>query len=121
VTGVKRSASEERELGFMTKQNARNWNVSKRKYLNIGLDFDNTYSADPSLWDEFIAIAQKKGHRVICVTARRDTEENIEIVKIPGIPTIFTSLGSKIEKTNKLGLEIDIWIDDDPLTCARGH
>ena len=40
----------------------------------IALDYDETYTADPVLWDRFIGDANDHGHTVWIVTARRDTE-----------------------------------------------
>jgi len=88
----------------------------------IAIDFDNTYTACPKTWDAFIQIAQANGHRVVCVTARRDTNENREIVQIPGVMTYFTGLASKLwYMAEKLGVKVDIWIDDDPVSLVRGH
>jgi pyridoxine 5'-phosphate synthase PdxJ len=61
------------------------------------------------------------------VTARRDTEDNRETIanwmKSHGIDlyTHFSALGSKVEHMAKIGLKVDIWIDDDPKRCALGH
>jgi len=85
----------------------------------IALDFDETYTADPELWDEFIRLAQGRGHRVICVTCRRNTLENAEIVDLP-IPVFFTSHGSKLEHMYRVGVKVDIWLDDDPACVIHG-
>ena len=95
--------------------------------LRIGLDYDNTFTACPALWAKFIANAREMKHRVIIVTARRDTAENYEEIKTNlehwGCSTLilFCNLGSKIHATNKAGLPVDIWIDDDPITLVQGH
>ena len=72
-------------------------------------------------------IADQLGHRLICVTARRQTADNVDLIdewlasnKI-GLPVYFTSLGSKVAYMAAIGLNVDIWIDDDPQTCAMGH
>jgi hypothetical protein len=93
----------------------------------IAIDFDDTLTADSKLWGDFIRSAKTLGHRVICVTARRDTDDNNESVRdwmiSHGIelPVYFTSLESKVEHAKKIGLKVDIWIDDDPRRCALGH
>ena len=93
----------------------------------IAIDFDDTLTADPVMFRTLIAVMQSFGHRVVCVTARRDTDENREWVsdwmKEHGIDLYahFTSLGSKVEHMKKMNLKVDIWIDDDPRTCAMGH
>lgn len=41
-------------------------------HLILGLDYDHTFTADPDLWRQFISDAQRRGHTVVCVTARRE-------------------------------------------------
>ena len=80
--------------------------------MNISLDFDDTYSLDPAMWDKAIDLFQKSGHQVFCVTKR--FEENAEdIRKALRIPIIF-ALKSKSEAVKKQGIRIDVWIDDRP-------
>lgn len=86
----------------------------------FALDYDGTYTRDPALWDAFIAAAKAAGHRVLIVTCRRDTEENVADVKVEGCPVIFTRLGSKAECCAKRGTNIDVWIDDDPKCILYG-
>lgn len=90
----------------------------------IALDYDETYTADPELWDHFINQATVLGHSVICVTCRRDTEENRLEVKIPSIPKhnhYFTDLSSKRWYMEKREIHVDIWIDDLPETVKDGR
>lgn len=98
-----------------------------RRSLLIAIDFDDTLTADPELWRNFIESAKKLGHRIVCVTARRDTDDNRETVDSwmheHGIElyTYFTGLASKIDHMAKIGLKVDIWIDDNPRAAALGH
>ena len=95
----------------------------------IAIDFDDTLTADGELWRAFIESAIELGHKVICVTARRDTEDNNDTIdnwmRSHGIDlikrTYFTGLSSKVDHMEKLGIKVDIWIDDDPRKCALGH
>jgi len=93
----------------------------------IAIDFDDTLTADSQLWLRFIETAKKLGHRCICITARRETEDNIESLDnwmtMHGVhlPVYFTNLRSKTEFAKERGLKVDIWIDDDPKRCAIGH
>jgi len=95
--------------------------------VNIALDFDNTLTADPVLWSWFANKAKDLGHTVTIVTARRDTEENRDDVKLfqiehgVNLHTVFTNLRSKLEVCAERGMKIDIWIDDDPTSLVRGH
>lgn len=85
----------------------------------IALDYDGTYTKDPALWDQFIHAALVAGHKVVCVTARRDTEENRKDVKMP-IPVYFTSLSAKLWYMEKRGVKVDVWIDDEPDVVMHG-
>lgn len=93
----------------------------------IAIDFDDTLTMDAKLWRDFIASAIAIGHRVVCVTARRDTDDNNETIDTwmhsHGIDlrVYYTGLASKVEHMKTLGLNVDIWIDDDPRKCALGH
>lgn len=97
------------------------------KSLCIAIDFDDTFTADPKLWSAFITDAQDKGHRVLCVTSRRESEENAnditEAFEASGItlPIIFCNMGSKLWTMDKRGTEVDIWIDDAPHVIVNGY
>lgn len=94
--------------------------------MNIAIDFDDTLTASPDLWVCFVNKCTELGHRVYCVTSRRDTEENCEVVNewldTYGIQmhVIFTSLRSKLDVMRERDIKIDIWIDDRPETIIRG-
>jgi hypothetical protein len=93
----------------------------------IAIDFDETLTADAELWLHFVRKAKTLGHSVICVTARRDTESNRDIVRAwmwendIDLFTHYTNLGSKIDYMERIGVKVHIWIDDDPRKCALGH
>lgn len=97
------------------------------KPLTIGLDYDNTFTADPKLWSTFVNLARSLGHRVIIVTARRETQENVDDINAMldhwgcQMMVVFSSLGSKLHAVEKRGIKVDIWIDDDPEKLVRGH
>lgn len=78
----------------------------------IAIDYDNTYSADPELFDVFIAEAKKRKHLVICVTFR--DKEKHGAVDIKGVEVFYTSGMKKREYMKAQELEPSIWIDDMP-------
>jgi len=80
----------------------------------ISLDYDGTYSADPGLWDQFIALAQARGHEVVCVTARGPDQP----VKVP-IEVIYACGKAKEEVMFDLKRDPQIWIDDQPEFILR--
>lgn len=71
----------------------------------IALDYDNTYTVDPKLWNRFIHDAEANGHVVKIVTMRYPHEA---IINAP-CDVIYTSRQAKA-KTFKA----DVWIDDSP-------
>lgn len=88
----------------------------------IALDYDGTYTADPDMWNRVIELFKSYGWRVLVVTARRDTEENVAEVQVPGCSVVFTRLSPKewFMRENR-GINVDIWIDDDPNVIINGH
>lgn len=93
----------------------------------IAIDFDETLTRDAGLWSQFICVARKCGHRIVCVTARCDTEDDNDTidewmqVNAIDLPVFFTSMASKVDHMKSIGQPVDIWIDDDPRKCAMGH
>ena len=84
--------------------------------MNIALDYDNTYTRDPILWNVFVANAIGLGHKVYCVTMR-SPEEGLQVFhdlsgKVDGI--FFTNRRAKKDFMFEQGISIDVWIDDMP-------
>ena len=95
--------------------------------MTFAIDFDDTLTADPVLWGSFLLSAKVRGHSVWLVTARRDTDENRDIIDEflaehgISLPVLFTNLGSKLAAVERQGIKIDIWIDDDPRSLVNGR
>jgi hypothetical protein len=85
--------------------------------MKIALDYDNTYTADPKLWNEFVKGAVKSKHAIRIVTYRSVTSDNenlIEAAKKLGVRIMFTAGVAKRKHCTDKGWEPDIWIDDKP-------
>ena len=83
--------------------------------MRIGLDFDGTYTRDRTLWDEFIFRAQDRGHEVVIVTMRSQTEGVTTITGAePPCEVIYTDRKPKVGHMTSIGRPIDVWIDDNP-------
>ena len=90
--------------------------------MTIGLDYDDTWTADPKFWRKFVHMALDAGHTVIMVTQRcRCYPEQVEDVEAEIgslIPIIFAGdpllPQSKSQAARTVGYEVDIWIDDRP-------
>ena len=87
----------------------------KVKIMNIALDFDDTYTRDPGLWEQFISDARARNHDIRIVTFRKKTMTDPAIDYLATIiPVIFTEYTQNRAFTNKMGWFVDIWIDDSP-------
>ena len=95
---------------------------SESRGLTISLDFDGTFTAAPGLWRSFVADAQARGNRVVCITRREDTEENRAALR-----TAFGDLHDELagvllvgpdqrkrSAAAAAGISVDIWVDDYP-------
>lgn len=86
----------------------------------IALDYDDTFTADPDLWRQFVSSAQARGHTVVCVTARRTPPDFSREPRLPlGVAIVCTG-GQPYKKhaAAKAGYAVDIWIDDMPELIA---
>lgn len=89
--------------------------------MNISIDFDDTYTRDPEMWNLFIELAKHRGHTVYCVTARcndyeQERDEVLDTIgKLIGKDRcIFTCGRAKRPETQKHNVLIDVWVDDMP-------
>ena len=73
--------------------------------MKIAIDYDNTYTADPVLWDAFMKIASSRGHQLKIVTLRNPLTEAIS----EPLDVIYTNRFAKYKHYNA-----DVWIDDSP-------
>jgi len=84
--------------------------------MNISLDYDNTYTRDPVMWDAIVDMMKRYGHTVYVVTMRYPSEgaevEKYLADKVERI--IYTSRKGKMDYVQQQLLSIDIWIDDMP-------
>jgi|TARA_R110000823_G_scaffold275486_1_gene394229 hydroxymethylpyrimidine pyrophosphatase-like HAD family hydrolase len=78
----------------------------------IAIDYDGTYSSDPDCWDKIINLLQSNNHKVYCVTKRYPaySQDIKDALKIP----IIYARQSKIVATKNVGIEVDIWIENNP-------
>lgn len=86
--------------------------------MRIALDYDGTYTSDPTLWENFVAMAKQRGHEVKIITARGNTmsfyhnldNKEVEDAAVRmGIDVVYCD---GVQKQDRHGA--DIWIDDRP-------
>lgn len=84
--------------------------------ISFGLDWDDTFTADPELWREFVKLARSRGHMVTIVTARlgEKSDEVRAEARALGIEALFTAGQPKIAAADNNGLLVNVWIDDMP-------
>ena len=80
----------------------------------FALDFDGTYTADPELWDQWVRLCRKRGHRVYVVTMRYPSESVPDELAESVDRVIYTGRRAKKQLLDARGISIDIWIDDRP-------
>lgn len=80
--------------------------------MKIALDYDQTYTADPKLWNNFIDDATNKGHDVRIVTARNPVLDKIDVGDIPVI--YCDGVAKRFVCHHFENWDPDIWIDDKP-------
>lgn len=78
----------------------------------ISVDYDDTYTSDPELYESFIKQAQARGHCVVMVTFRNKDKHPITDVK--SVEIFYTNGMLKADYMNSVGVMPDIWIDDMP-------
>lgn len=88
--------------------------------MNIGLDFDDTVTADPELFELFVVNARLRGHDIRIVTCRGEDYGLDEVYEFasrfqPELPVIFTSGYEKHDYCVKYHeFHVDVWVDDNP-------
>lgn len=87
----------------------------------IALDYDDTYTRDPAMWDRFIRLAVASGHSVICVTMRHEGESADARESIGQLCQVYcTGRRAKLEYMTEVGRIPDVWIDDSPMFITQG-
>ena len=87
--------------------------------LVIAMDYDETYTSDPKLWQSLIEAATNRGHTVYIVTAR--SRQELLGMADTGCLVVATGRSAKGPFMLGEGIEVDIWIDDDPVHILADH
>lgn len=84
--------------------------------MNLALDYDGTYTADPVLWNAFVKNAVERGHNVYVITMRKDDQLDEVRKNLQHLVTDIVNTSHKGKKpfVENIGLDIDVWIDDVP-------
>lgn len=94
----------------------------------IIMDYDETYTEDPDLWDGFLQRALEKRHVVICCTYRYpDQINNMDVESAMGkhgIPIVYAAnFPRKWDAVEHAGYQPNnaIWIDDSPYNITTSY
>ena len=82
----------------------------------VAVDFDETISDNETGWVKVLELLEKIGyHVVICTWRTPDTyPEDLKFLVDKGYTEFYTSLRAKREYMKEQGIEVAIWIDDNP-------
>jgi len=81
----------------------------------IAIDWDGTFTEIADVLLPFMLKAKEVGHRVIICTMRFE-EEAGEIKDLDQVFEVFyTGRKAKMSFLVDLGIDVDIWIDDNPM------
>jgi len=83
----------------------------------IALDYDHTFTEDPQVWYNAMMIMKQAGHTVVGVTMRYPAEASGMDMRYDHVCSkiFFTGRRGKKQFMNEQGLNVDVWIDDQPM------
>lgn len=85
--------------------------------LTVAIDYDDTFTADPEAWSCVIGELQRHGHRVVCVSARRNSfghRQELQAALPQGVTVLLSYDMPKRAYAKSQCVDVDIWIDDMP-------
>jgi hypothetical protein len=99
---------------------AAGFSEKKQGKLTFALDYHKTYSADPKFWNVFIQLVWLRKDKVYCVSHSTDEQEIADLMdsigKIIGKDMVILTHGkAKKPYCDANGIDIDIWIDNNPI------
>ena len=87
--------------------------------MNLAIDYDDTWTKDPKAWNQVAWTLRTFSHTCYLVTRRNGWSDDMERGNLPSwMPQIYTSGEPKDAYCKKIGIRIDVWIDDMP-ECIR--
>ncbi|WP_315731642.1 MULTISPECIES: hypothetical protein [unclassified Bradyrhizobium] len=78
--------------------------------FGVSVDYDDTFTSCKETWTAVIAVLRMAGARVVCVTSRRP---EMVVSDFPG-EVFYCSGRPKREVMHEHGVDIHVWIDDQP-------
>jgi hypothetical protein len=78
--------------------------------FGVSVDYDDTFTSCKATWTAVINVLRRAGANVVCVTSRRP---DMVITDFPG-EVFYCSGRPKREVMHEQGVDIHVWIDDQP-------
>lgn len=91
----------------------------------VAIDYDDTFTLDGKMWSSVVREIKAAGHDIFMVTARRNTNENVDQINSHldcwdcQMPIILTEGRAKRPTMEGRGIKVDVWIDDHPEGIAN--
>lgn len=87
----------------------------------ISIDFDGTFSADPRMMREIIAVIKKHGHTpVLCTQRTPDYGRDVEQMVGTLVPIVYAGGKSKVKAMWEAGYkDVQFWMDDNPVSVVQ--
>jgi len=88
--------------------------------LTISIDYDRTFSADPTLWGQFAKSAAASGNTVVMVSRRPETDRQVVAEALGEYAPAFSQVllvgpeRLKEQAAQEAGITVDVWVDDSP-------
>lgn len=90
--------------------------------IKIAVDYDETITKDPNGWTQIMQLMHKLGMKVYIVTYRNNRESSdLDYLLASDFieSVVFTARNGKKQFCENLGIYIDIWIDDNPISITH--
>lgn len=87
----------------------------------VAVDFDETISDNESGWLQVLATLERIGYHVVICTWRSPTmyPEDLQFLVDKGYTVFYTSLQCKKDYMAAQGIDVAIWIDDNPFAILN--
>lgn len=87
----------------------------------VAFDFDETISDNEMAWLLVMRLLESKGYHCIVVTWRAPTQypEDLQFLVDKGYKVYYTSRQAKELYMQRLGIKVDIWVDDNPFAILN--
>lgn len=87
----------------------------------VAVDFDETISDNEHGWLQVLLLLEKIGYHVIICTWRKPTDypEDLKFLVDKGFTVYYTSQHAKQDYMKQQGINVAIWIDDNPFAILH--